>query len=596
MSNIQKPSYHSNGVELSHVVINPSIYTNQHICWEADFSSQYPVSSIIHQDGAAVLNVGSPHEGYTIETHVKDNKMYGKSSLFSKDNILVAELNFEAGIANGSCTLFDSAGNLFFDGYFSNGYRSGIGKEFDNAGNIIYDGCFKNGKRYMNLVRLDEMEGYWKEYNENGTLLNISQINIETGEKEGICYYYENGKISHIVEVYEGTEIEYCGYLELYDEPNKVWFEGYYDNGKKLRIEKMNDRKGYQKEFDEEDQLIYICKRDGNGKLNGICYRYMNGGKITRISKWKDGKEVALIKLFNGHQMTEYKKGVKQYEGEFLDCLSYDYVRHGVGKEFDKDGKTVIYQGGYENGKRHGSGITYKDRKKDYDGLWINGKMKWQYMCIQLVYILLCVLLLLCLIIGLFYLSIPAGIFVSSVLVIGSITYCIWIVCEVQSFFGYKMAKILYKPNIRFKKGLDFNNCDKLSFSKYVKSIDIPDCCFESVKELELSGLVELKTLNIGINSFSQKKYNRKNGESKSFHVLNCGSLESIHIGEKSIHGFAGEFELKNLPKLQSIEIGSIKSKSNNFRGCSFVIRGTLYDIEYDMMIRPSKSTIYNTG
>ena len=32
------------------------------------------------------------------------------------------------------------------------------------------------------------------------------------------------------------------------------------------------------------------------------------------------------------------------------------------------------------------------------------------------------------------------------------------------------MAKILYKPNIRFKKGLDFNNCDKLSFSKYVKS------------------------------------------------------------------------------------------------------------------------------
>ena len=66
---------------------------------------------------------------------------------------------------------------------------------------------------------------------------------------------------------------------------------------------------------------------------------------------------------------------------------------------------------------------------------------------------------------------------------------------------------------------------------------------------------------------------------------MNCGSLESIHIGEKSFHGFAGEFELKNLPKLQSIEIGSIKSKSNNFRGCSFVIRGTLYDIEYDMMI-----------
>ena len=45
---------------------------------------------------------------------------------------------------------------------------------------------------------------------------------------------------------------------------------------------------------------------------------------------------------------------------------------------------------------------------------------------------------------------------------------------------------------------------------------------------------------------------------SKSFHILNCESLESIQIGEYSFSDFGGEFELRNLPQLQSIQIGDI--------------------------------------
>ena len=59
---------------------------------------------------------------------------------------------------------------------------------------------------------------------------------------------------------------------------------------------------------------------------------------------------------------------------------------------------------------------------------------------------------------------------------------------------------------------------------------------------------------------------------SKSFHILNCESLESIQIGEYSFSDFAGEFELKNIPQLQSIEIGTTGSDSNNFNHSSFVI------------------------
>ena len=60
----------------------------------------------------------------------------------------------------------------------------------------------------------------------------------------------------------------------------------------------------------------------------------------------------------------------------------------------------------------------------------------------------------------------------------------------------------------------------------------------------------------------------------KSFHILNCESLESIQIGEYSFSDYAGDFELMNLPQLQSIQIGTIGNKSFNFTYSSLMIRG----------------------
>ena len=94
------------------------------------------------------------------------------------------------------------------------------------------------------------------------------------------------------------------------------------------------------------------------------------------------------------------------------------------------------------------------------------------------------------------------------------------------------------------------------------------------MKTFKIDGLNRLKTIKIGNNSFTQKKNSGGNDSSKSFHILNCESLESIQIGEYSFSDFAGDFELKNLPQLQSIQIGTIGRESNNFRNSSFEIRG----------------------
>ena len=84
-----------------------------------------------------------------------------------------------------------------------------------------------------------------------------------------------------------------------------------------------------------------------------------------------------------------------------------------------------------------------------------------------------------------------------------------------------------------------------------------------------------------------------KDDKSKSFHILNCASLESIRIGGHSFRYFGEDFELRNLPQLQSIQIGKMGRYSNNFYYSSFVIRG-IDVILNNVMIRSSKSTIHH--
>ena len=113
-------------------------------------------------------------------------------------------------------------------------------------------------------------------------------------------------------------------------------------------------------------------------------------------------------------------------------------------------------------------------------------------------------------------------------------------------------------------------------FSRFclVESIEIGNNSFGSVQTFKIDGLNRLKTIIVGNNSFTQAKNDWGNDESKSFHILNCESLESIQIGEYSFSDYGGDFELKNLPQLQSIQIGTVGSDSGNFYYSSFVIRG----------------------
>ena len=113
-----------------------------------------------------------------------------------------------------------------------------------------------------------------------------------------------------------------------------------------------------------------------------------------------------------------------------------------------------------------------------------------------------------------------------------------------------------------------------LSAYKFMEVIEIGNENFFYTNVFKLDGIIKLEKLMVGNNSFTQSKNSFWYNQSKSFHILNCESLESIQIGEYSFSDFAGQFELKNLPQLQSIQIGSVASSSCNFFDSSFAIRG----------------------
>ena len=614
-------------------------------CWKYNISSQFPIISTNTENGEVVLDVDSPHKGYSIRTVMENGKMSGESRILNERNIKVASLVFVDGIANGPCTLYDSIGKVFFEGFFANGYREGKGKEYDENGNMIYEGFFDKGKR-MNIVIVKEMKGYWKEMNDKNEVISICRIDDEC-RNDGICYFYSNGEIDRISEWKNGEEISDSGYCRIYDEPHQVFFEGHFENGKRegkgkefdlngkvvfngfysdgrrMSIVPMKEMKGYWKEMNEKNEVISVCKKDDECRNDGICYFYSNGN-IDRISEWKNGEELNIVKRFEGKKMIEFVNGVKRYEGEYRDSIKHNYPREGEGEEYDTDGKSVIYHGHYWNGRKQGKGMGYRNGDTIYDGIWIKGYQLNNIVWISIIIMILSIIisfvclwwwlgiillgidLVFCIVLGIcyccsfgrkkqkknnksntlpikdenkYYKKLTCFVVLIFVVIVFNIIYAITIFITRQILVTQCLGSI-FQSSLYVR----YDSCDYAFITSFkpkskVELIDIRDYCFENVDTFKIDGLNELKSLKIGYNSFTKNRYG--DNYSRSFHILNCIELKSIEIGSYSFSDYGGGFELKNLPKLSTLKIGEIGRDSYNFRYSSFVIKGII-DIVID--------------
>ncbi|CBK22210.2 uncharacterized protein [Blastocystis hominis] len=287
---------------------------------------------------------------------------------------------------------------------------------------------------------------------------------------------------------------------------------------------------------------------------NGV---FMNQGFVLNDEK--------VLKVFGNHQIgtisyneeqpIEVEEGIvdldhgSRFEGLVLTEKEKEGkigIPFGYGEMYDDDG-ILMYKGIMINWKRFGYGTSYHNNGCiEYEGYWCDDKRFG---------------------IGKVYDRYGK--------LVNECEWCNGIECDIDEKYEGDGSKPM---NIGMKHLKLIDNCVlvdwDVSLLHNLKLIEIGDDCFESVQTFKIDGLNRLKTIKIGINSFTQNKNWFGNDRSKSFHILNCESLESIQIGRYSFSDFAGDFELRNLPQLQSIQIGTIGSESYNFYYSSFVIRG----------------------
>ena len=127
-----------------------------------------------------------------------------------------------------------------------------------------------------------------------------------------------------------------------------------------------------------------------------------------------------------------------------------------------------------------------------------------------------------------------------------------------------RWSKGEYGVTKRFENGYR-NDCSVFDNSciKGVTRLVIGDDCFKKVNEFVIDGLNELESVKIGWNSVELDKDTRKGSKCL---IMNCDGLREVEIGDDSFLWYE-VLELKNLPSLQSIQMGY-----NAFGNCQSIV------------------------
>ena len=399
---------------------------------------------------------------------------------------------------------------------------------------------------------------------------------MKEGKVEGRCQLFNRGILSLAWMMKNGKRV---GGVTEYENGKAISKEGWDsllgDGRERRKID--NCKEGmkltilHETEIENEEIVIYKGGFDEEMNRDGYGIEYdVENGKEKVEGYWCKDKLIQLIREFDAdnNQMIEYAESndsnieilsrIPVYIGGY--CMENGkYVRNGVGYLIDEASGTAMNESEWEHGKKKkGGGIDL------YEGWYVEG-MKQSIRSILK--------------------NENPGEMKSEV-----------VEAIPDKFIRVRNKKELREMDLRVtdlvicsKSCNDLKSLDLNKF-KWLQSIEIQNECFACVNTFNIDGLKRLRKLKIGNDSFTQSAGTYGNDESKSFHILNCESLMSIEIGEYSFSDFAGNFELKNLPKLRSITIGHAE-RGWNFAYSSFVVKG-ICPMYANESYRSSQSTI----
>ena len=94
----------------------------------------------------------------------------------------------------------------------------------------------------------------------------------------------------------------------------------------------------------------------------------------------------------------------------------------------------------------------------------------------------------------------------------------------------------------------------ELDLSGFVnlRELKVESECFENVEEVRLIGLNELESVEIGMNSFTKKKNDYGSDPNRHFYLKNCPKLKSLKMGRYSFSDYT-VCEIENVDMLEVI-------------------------------------------
>ena len=152
----------------------------------------------------------------------------------------------------------------------------------------------------------------------------VANFTYQEGVENGKCkMYYRSGEIYFSGFLREGYR---NGPGVEYRKDGSVIYEGFYKNGRQApNIKLRSDGSNYWDEKDEYGEMVSMFQIDDIGLYHGICYLYSNG-EISKISRWEHGKEMEILKKFDGLTMQMYENGKEVFSGRYNRKSDFEYV------------------------------------------------------------------------------------------------------------------------------------------------------------------------------------------------------------------------------------------------------------------------------
>ena len=122
----------------------------------------------------------------------------------------------------------------------------------------------------------------------------------------------------------------------------------------------------------------------------------------------------------------------------------------------------------------------------------------------------------------------------------------------------------------------DPSTCEwDLSKCKELTELVVGDNCFQHVEVFKLIEMSKLKSVEIGMNSFTQHKNSAGKNLNRHFCLKSCPKLKSLKMGCYSFSDYS-VIEIENVGALEVIDIGELNKWSYNFISASLELKSIL--------------------